>query len=171
MSTSFSFETVFRAPSPEVVLAAYFEPEHLAAQDKLAGLADRAVLEDHDDPDRRTATWSVRAQTQLPLYARPFVEGGRLSYRETMVWRKRDNEIALTIQPQILGGRVQIDAVLQLSHAGDGEVRRRFKGDITVNVSLLSGKIERAILAEMEKGMPVMAECTRQWLLANRPVA
>jgi hypothetical protein len=171
MSTPFSFETVFRAPSPDIVLAAYFDPDHLLAQDTVSGLADRTVVEDHEDSDGRTCIWSVRAQTQLPVYARPFVEGGRLSYREKMTWRKRDGEIDLTIQPQILGGRVQIAAVLQLSHAGDAQVRRAFKGDITVNVTLISGKLERAILAEMAKGMPAMTDCTQRWLLANRPVA
>jgi hypothetical protein len=170
MSTSFSFETVFRAPSPEVVLAAYFEPDHLAVQDKAAGLTDRTVVEERDDGERRMMTWTVRATTQLPMYARPFVEGGRLSYREAMTWRKRDNAIDMTIQPQILGGRVQIDAVLELSQAADGQVRRIYKGDITVNVALISGKLERGILTEIEKGMPTMTDCTQQWLLANRPV-
>jgi hypothetical protein len=36
-----------------------------------------------------------------------------------------------------------------------------------VNVSLLSGKIERAILGEIEKGMPSMSECTQTWLAAR----
>jgi hypothetical protein len=170
MTTSFSFDSVYRATSPEVVLAAYFDPDHFAAQDKIAGLSDRSVVEEHEDAELRTTIWSVRSRTQLPLYARPFVEGGRLSFREKMTWRKRDNAIERTIQPQILGGRVQIDAVLQLSRAGDGEVLRRYQGGITVNVALVSGKLERAILAEMEKNMPKMTECTQQWLLANRPV-
>jgi hypothetical protein len=31
-------------------------------------------------------------------------------------------------------------------------------------VKLLSGKIERAILGEIEKGMPMMRDCTQTWL-------
>jgi hypothetical protein len=170
MSTPFSFESLFRAPSVDVVLAAYFDPDHLRAQDMAAGLTDREILDDKDDGTRRTCSWSVRASTQLPLYARPFVEGGRLTYRETMIWRKAESAIDLTIQPQILGGRVQIEAIYQLSPAGAGQVLRRYAGQIRVDVKLVSGKIERAILGEIEKGMPVMTECTQQWLLANRPV-
>lgn len=165
MSTPFSFETVFTAPSVGTVLAAYFDPDHLAAQDAVAGLTDRAVIESHDDDSLRTCTWSVRALTQLPLYARPFVEGGRLTYLETMKWRKRDDSIDLTIQPQILGGRVQINAVYELAEVGERQVRRRYRGEIVVNVKLVSGKVERGILAEIEKGMPVLTECTRSWLL------
>jgi hypothetical protein len=96
---------------------------------------------------------------------RPFVEGGRLSYLDQMTWRKAADEIDMVITPQIAKGRVKITALYQLAQIGEGRVRRRYGGTITVNVALLSGKIERAILNEMEKGMPMMAECTQKWLL------
>lgn len=167
MPTEFSFETLFQAPSAESVLAAYFNPDHLAAQDVVGNLRDRTVVESHEDDDVRTCTWSVHAGTHLPLYVRPFVEGGRLSFREWMKWRKRDGEIDMTITPQILGGRVQIAAIYQLTQVGEGQVRRRYKGTITANIKLISGKIERGILEEIEKGMPGMRECTQKWLTAN----
>lgn len=171
MSTTFSFETVFQAPSVQTVLGAYFEPDHLAAQDTVADLGERTVIEEREDDATRFCTWSVRALKALPLYARPFVDGGRLTYLESMTWRKRDDAIDLTIQPQILGGRVRIDAVYELTSAGEGQVRRSYRGTITVDVKLLSSKIERGILGEIEKGMPAMTECTRSWLLRTYPVA
>lgn len=169
MSTPFSFETIFRAPSVQAVLEAYFDPDHLAAQDAVAKLTDRTVVEERQDDRHRFCTWSVRALTQLPLYARPFVEGGRLAYLETMTWRKPDDEIDLTIKPQILGGRVQIAAVYKLTAAGDGQVKRRYGGTISVDVKLISGKIERGILTEIENGMPTMRDCTQAWLLRKYP--
>jgi hypothetical protein len=162
--TAFSYETVFAASGKTAVLAAYFDDDHLATQDKVAELCDREVVESADDAAMRKCTWSVRSQRPLPVFVRPFVEGGRLSYLEAMTWRKADDEIDLSIVPQILGGRVQINAVYQLTDVGPGKVRRRYRGSITVNVKLLSGKIERAIAAEIEKGMPMMTECTQNWL-------
>ena len=167
MSTDFSYETVFRAPSLQAVLGCYFDPDHLAAQDAVGGLGNRQVVEDHDDDDTRSTTWTVRALMTLPLYVRPFVEGGQLTYVETMKWRKRDHEIDLTVVPQILGGRVQIAAVYNLAEVGEHQIRRRYRGTITANVKLISGKIERGILAEIEKGMPAMTECTQKWLLGR----
>ncbi len=164
MSTSFSYETVFDASGKTAVLAAYFNDEHLAVQDKVAELCDRKVVESHEDARVRACKWSVRSLRPLPVFVRPFVDGGRLSYIESMTWRKADDEIDMTITPQILGGRVQIAAVYHLSDVGPGKVRRRYAGSITVNVSLLSGKIERAIAAEVEKGMPQMTACTQNWL-------
>lgn len=164
MPTSFNYETVFEAPSKTFVLAAYFDPDHLAAQDKVGDLCDRVVVEAFEDDAVRKCTWRVRANKSLPLYVKPFVEGGQLWYVEAMTWRKADDEIDLTITPQILGGRVHVDAVYALSDAGPNQVRRRYRGTITVKVKLIAGKIERGIANEIDKGMPIMTECTRTWL-------
>jgi len=164
VSTEFSYETVFDASGKTAVLAAYFNDDHLGTQDAVARFCDRKVVESHEDDAIRSCTWSVRSQRPLPVFVRPFVEGGRLRYLESMTWRKADDEIDMSIVPQILGGRVQITAVYQLADVGPRKVRRRYRGSITVNIALLSGKIERAIAAEVEKGMPLMTECTQRWL-------
>jgi hypothetical protein len=169
MSTAFSFETVFAAPSAQAVLAAYFDPDHLATQDKVGELIDRTTVEDTDGETERKATWTVRAMRPLPVFARPFVEGGRLSYIEKMTWRKRDNEIDLSIVPQILGGRVAVSAVYQLSEVADGQVRRRYSGQISVDIRFVGGKVERGILEAIEEGMPKMRDCTQSWLSAKCP--
>ena len=62
VSTEFSYETVFDASSRTNVLAAYFDPDHLAAQDRVAELCDRTVVESHEDDGTRSCTWRVRAQ-------------------------------------------------------------------------------------------------------------
>lgn len=164
MPVDFSYETVFEASGKDAVLAAYFDDAHLAAQDTVAQLCDRTIVDAHEDDALRRCTWRVSAQRPLPVFVRPFVEGGRLTYLEMMAWRKADDEIDLTIVPQVLGGRVQITATYQLADVEPRQVRRRYAGTISVSVPLLSGKIERAIAAEIASGMTAMTECTRQWL-------
>ena len=170
MTTGFSFEHVFRAPSTTTILAAYFDPDHLATQDKLAELGDRVVVDSHDDGEVVRCTWRVAARKPLPLFVRPFVAGGRLRYLESMIWRRANESIDLTVVPEILGGRVQIAAVYQLAKLGEGQIRRRYAGTVTVNIRLLSSKIERAIVNEFEKSMPMMTECTQGWLDRARSV-
>lgn len=164
MSTEFSFENVFSVPSVKTILAAYFDPDHLATQDKVADLVDRTVVESREDDATKFMSWNVWSLRPLPGFVKALVDGGRLKYVEAMTWRKADNEIDMTILPQIAGGRVKIAAVYALADVGSGQVRRRYRGSITVNVPLLSGKIERAILAEIEQGMPAMTRCTQAWL-------
>ncbi len=167
MATEFSYEHVFRATSPTAVIASYFEPGHLAAQDKVAELVERAVIEDVDDGAIRRAAWHVRAAKPLPLFVRPFVSGGRLAYREEMTWRRADDAVDLTVTPELLGGRVSITAVYQLTRVGEMQVKRRYAGSINVKISLVSGKVERGILAEFEKSMAAMAQVTQTWLEAH----
>ena len=164
MPTDFDFTYVFNAPSVETVLRAYFDPDHLAAQDKVADLIDRTILEDHEDDQFKTTTWSVRSTRSLPFFVKPFVEGGKLTFKEYQRWRKADNEVDMTVTPQIAGGRVQIAGVYKLEKIGEGKIHRRYKGAITANASIVSGKIERGILEEFTKGVPSMAQCTQTWL-------
>jgi len=164
VTVEFDFENVFRAASVATVLAAYYDPDHLATQDRLAELGGRTVIDTRDDGATLARSWRVSALKPLPLFVRPFVSGGRLSFLESMTWRRADDEIDVTIQPEILGGRVQIAAIYQLRQVGEGQIHRRYKGTITVNIRLLSSRIERAIKAEFEKSMPMMAACTQGWL-------
>jgi hypothetical protein len=151
------------------VLESYFEPDHLAAQDVLADLADRTVVADEDDGAVRRTTWRVTAKKPVPLFARPFVPGGKLQYLESMTLRRADSQIDLAVVPQILKGRVHLDAVYDLADVGPGQVRRRYKGSITAAIPLLSGRIEKGVLAEIRAQMPVMSDCTQRWLAARYP--
>jgi hypothetical protein len=164
MPTEFSFEHVFRAPSTAAVLAAYFDPDHLATQDRQAELTERVVVETHDDGATLETSWRVAHARPLPLFVRPFVTGGRLRYLETMTWRRADDAIDLVVTPEVLGGRVTIAAVYELAQIGDGQIRRRYRGTVTADIRLLSSKIERAILAKFDETMPAMTACTQGWL-------
>jgi len=164
MPTAFSYEHVFRAPSTTTILAAYFDPDHLATQDRVAELGDRTVIESLDDGEIWKCTWRVSSGKPLPMFVRPFVKGGRLSYLEAMTWRRKDDAVDLTVTPDILNGRVHINAVYQLKKIGENQIHRRYAGSVTANITLLSGRIERGIVAEFEKSMPMMAGCTQGWL-------
>jgi hypothetical protein len=164
VTTAFSYEHVFRAPSVRTVLEAYFDPDHLATQDKVAELGERVVTENVEDDKLRKTTWSVASLKPLPGYVKPFVTGGKLRYLETMTWRKADDAIDLVVAPQLAGGRVQIAAVYELAQVGEGQIRRRYAGNVSVGIPLVAGKIERGIIGEIEKGMPTMFACTQDWL-------
>jgi hypothetical protein len=160
---------VFSAPGLTLgfVLDAYFVPDHLAAQDALTDLADRTVVSDEDDGAVRRTTWRVTSTKSLPVFVRPFVPGGRLRYLESMTLRRADGAIDLTIKPEILKGRVHIDALYELAEIAPGQIRRRYKGSITAGIALLGGRVEKGILAEIQCGMPIMTKCTQDWLAAN----
>lgn len=167
MAVPFAFDHVFSARSPAAVIAAYFEPGHLAAQDAIAGLVERRVVEDQDDGAVRRCTWHVRHAKPLPFFVRAFVSGGRLALAETMTWYRAEDRVELLVVPEILGGRVKIAATYRLAQVGEGRVSRHYAGAITAELSLVGGKVEKSIYAEFEAGMPQMAKCTQDWLTAH----
>ncbi|MCW5806658.1 MAG: DUF2505 family protein [Deltaproteobacteria bacterium] len=145
------------------VFAAYFDPAHQAVQDARLDIIERTVqsLDDHNGELVRVCR--VVPKRQLPLFLRPFVPG-QLHYRETVRWRRADDEIDIAILPSILKGRAEITAVYRLSQVSPGEILRRYAGSVSVDVALFSTRIERGIVSEFERSMPVAAACTQAWL-------
>lgn len=145
---------------------AYFDLDHSLAQDKLAELGDRTVVEAQDTDTVRKVAWRVTSLRQLPAIARPFVSGGKLKFLESMTWHKATNAIEMSVVPEI-PVRVQILGAYELTPIGDGQIRRIYKGTITAGMPLVGGKIERGILEQFAANMPIMADCTQRWLDAR----
>jgi hypothetical protein len=161
--TPFSFEHVFRAASVAEVFAAYFDPAHTAEQDRRLDITEREILSFTDGPDELHRVSRVVPRRQLPAIVRPLVTG-QLHYVETLCWRKADHVIDLTIKPSILRDRTVIKATYGLSEAGIGAIRRQYSGVVSVDIALLSSRIERGIVAEFERSMPAATSCTQEWL-------
>ena len=161
--TPFCFEHVFRAPSPAAVFGVYWDPAHVAEQDKRVDIVERAVLELADAPDELRRVCRVVPRRQLPVFVRPFVSGP-LHYIETVRWRKPADEIDFEIRPSILKGRALIAARYHLTCRAEGRVHRRYEGSVSVDVALVATRIERGIVAEFERSMPVAAGVTQEWL-------
>ena len=168
--TPFCFEHVFRAASMAEVFAAYFDPEHQREQDRAVDIASREVVDTADDGAVLRRVSRVVPTRQLPAVIRPFVAGGRLSYTETVAWRRADNLIDIAIRPSLLGGRAHIDARYQLIQQGPMAVHRRYAGEVRVDLALVAGRIERGIIAEFTVSLPVAASVTQGWL-DRRPIS
>ncbi|MBA3459467.1 MAG: DUF2505 family protein [Deltaproteobacteria bacterium] len=164
--TPFSFQHVFRAPSPAEILAAYWNPGHQLEQDRKIDVIERTVLELSETASELRRTSRIVPRRQLPALVRPLISG-QLHYVETCRWRKHDDEIDIEIRPSILRGRALITALYRLSPAGTGLIQRSYTGSVSVDVALISSRIERGIVAEFERSMPLAAAVTQDWL--DRP--
>ena len=166
MTTSFSFEHLFRAPDPQAILAVYFDPRHTALQDEKSNIVSREYLEVSDTGDAYRRVSKIVPNKQLPAMMRPFATGS-LHYVEEQSWRRGTNEIHIVIRPSFLPGRAVIKAVYRLETAGQGLVRRTYAGTVSVEVSLLGGRIERGIIADMERSLVSSAAGTQSYLDAH----
>jgi hypothetical protein len=161
--TSFCFEHVFRAPSKAAVFAAYFDPALQAEQDRATEIVEREVLELEDDGEVLRRTSRVVPRRRLPALVRPLTSG-ELHYIEKITWRRAEDTIEIEIRPSLLKGRVQIVGTYTLAAAAPGEIVRRYAGDVSVDIAVLAGRIERGIVAELAKTLPIAAAETQDWL-------
>jgi len=166
--TPFSFDHTYRAASAADVFAAYFDPGLQTEADRQVEIVDRTTLEleERDGVLRRVCR--VVPRRQIPVFVRPLISGN-LHYIETASWRRRDDEIDIEIRPSVLGGRAVIKALYRLSRVGSGLIHRRYQGSVSVDVALFSSRIERGIVADFERSMPVTAACTQAWLDCSSP--
>jgi hypothetical protein len=160
--TPFHFEYLFRARDPDAVFEVYFDPAHQAEQDRRVE-ARRETLEDVDEGDVRRRTARVYPRRQLPVVIRPLIKGD-LSYDESIVWHKRDHRIEFDIRPRLLDGKAQIKATYRLSQTEPGQVHRVYDGQVTVQVRLIGGRVEKAIIDDLERSLTVTAGCTQEYL-------
>ncbi|MBL9019594.1 MAG: DUF2505 domain-containing protein [Myxococcales bacterium] len=166
--TPFSFEHVFRAGSPAQVMAAFWDPSHQRAQDQALAIVERTVLELTETAEARVRVTRIVPQRQLPALVRPFVSGP-LHYVETARWRPGTDVIELEILPSLLGGRAVIRATYRLEPAGTGLIRRTYAGSVSVDVALISSRIERGIRSELQRSLPLAAAVTQGWLDGPEP--
>lgn len=163
MATPFHFEYRFRAPSAAAVLAAYFDDAHRDDQDRAVEVARREILEDVDGPTSRRRVSRVYPRRQLPAVIRALVKGD-LSYDETIVWAKADDRIDFDIRPRLLDGKAHIEARYQLRPGGPGEIVRTYEGTVTVDLRLVGGRVERAIIGDLERSLTTSAAVTQAYL-------
>jgi hypothetical protein len=161
--TPFSFEHTFRASSIDEVFSAYFDPGLQSEADRRVEIIERTVLEHEETGSTVRRVCRVVPRRQLPAFVRPLVSG-TLHYIETARWRRQDQEIDIQIRPSVLGGRALITALYRLSRAGSGLIHRRYSGAVSVDVALFSSRIERGIVADFERSIPITAACTQAWL-------
>jgi hypothetical protein len=161
--TPFCFEHVFRVQAADAVFAAYFDPELQLEQDRAIEIAGREILELRDDGSTLHRKSRVTPRRKIPAFLKPLL-GGELRYIENVTWRRPDDEIDIDIEilPARLNGRIR--ALYGVERRGEHEILRRYRGSVSVNVALLSTRIERGIVAEFARSMPVAAECTQSWL-------
>lgn len=159
--TSFSVEHVFPKVAPVDLLRAFTHREHLAAQDRAGDIERREIVERIDDDTRYHCESWVYPRRKLPALVRPLVRGG-LEVHEKVTWTKTTDTLEIEMHPAILGGRCHIRTQCRIVADPEG-ARRLYRGEVTVDVSLIGGRIEKMVAAEISAAMGVAHATTLRW--------
>ena len=166
MTARFHFEHDFRAASTAHVLAAYFDPALAGEHDRISGIVRREELERRDEPARLTTVSRVWPERQLPVFVRPFVSGP-LTYEERLVWDRPADRIDLEIRPSVLNKRTLIRITYALTPVRPGVIHRVYEGDVTCEIAMVGGRVERMIVDDIGKVLDTVVGCTQEWLDAH----
>jgi KaiC/GvpD/RAD55 family RecA-like ATPase len=123
----------------------------------------RELLEERTEGTVLIRRVRLTPDRELPGAAAALLGARKLVYEQENRWDKSTSTMAWKVIPTILPGKLDARGTFQVVGAGTG-CEQVVDGVISVNVMLVGGQIERAVVAEVEKSYDKMAITCREWL-------
>lgn len=155
-----------RATFPHSAADAYAaQTEQRALRARLAQVGgERAELRDHEVGEhgaRYTLLQGIPAD-KLPSLVRT-LRSGDLTVRRTHVWNRENDRYTGTVTVEVADIPGRITADVELVPSGGGCVQTT-RGEVSVRVPLVGGKIESFVVEQVTKLLETEARATEQWL-------
>jgi hypothetical protein len=160
--TNFAITHDFRGDAPGY-WQVFFDEEFKTEQYRRIGVRDRKVLAREEDSDTIRMQEHLIPGRDLPGFLKKLL-GGDLGYTEHTTFWKKKNRIDFHAVPTLLRERTKIRGVFSIVTVAPGKLRRTFEGDIDVNVPLVSGKVERTVIDDIQRSYDIAAQVTQEWL-------
>lgn len=164
----FRIEQRFRAPLAAVE-AAYVDPAFLARLASLPKLGAPTLLDQVVDGDLVHQKIRFRFTGDVSSAVRRVVDPARLTWVEESTFDRRTHVTTWRIVPDHYAGMIRCAGTFRLTEeddggSGAGATRRTAEADIKVNVPLVGGKVERAIVSGLEEHAAAEVEILEDWL-------
>lgn len=128
---------------------------------------DREVLEDREEAGGvRVRRIRITPHQELPSAAASLLGASKLVYEQENRFDPAKGEVTWRVIPTILPGKLDAKGSFRIVPTASG-CEQVIDGDITVSVRFIGGRIESAVVAEVEKSYTKTAEVGRKWLEAN----
>jgi hypothetical protein len=90
--------------------------------------------------------------------------GEGLGYREEGVYDKKARRYTVRIYPNKLADKLTITGEMSSEPAGDGKMKRIYKGTVVAKIFGVGGLLEKTVIADIEKSYSESARFTNQYL-------
>lgn len=148
--------------SPERFWEMYWD-EAFDSELRAESAVQRELLEERTEGDVLVRRVRFTPERELPSAAAALLGAKKLVYEQENRWDKRASTLHWRVIPTILPGKLDAKGTFRVNKTDTG-CEQVVEGNITVNVMLVGGQIEKAIVAEVEKSYDKTAAVCRRWL-------
>jgi len=160
----FRIEQRFRGALPDVE-AALFDPAFLTRLATLPKLGAPELLDQESDDTSIRQRVRYQFTGDVSSAVRRVVDPRRLTWVEESTHDLTTHVTTWRIVPDHYGSMIRCGGTFTLVPEGEGTTTRRIaEGDIKVNVPLVGGKVERAIVSGLEEHADAEVDVLDRWL-------
>ncbi|MCA9493192.1 MAG: DUF2505 domain-containing protein [Myxococcales bacterium] len=151
--------------SPEKYWKMYWDDDFDAMLRKESAV-ERELLEERDDGDVLVRRVRITPDRELPTPVAKLLGAPKLVYEQENRWDRKNAVLHWKVLPTILPGKLDCRGTFRIQPTATG-CEQVVDGEIKVNVMLVGGQIEKAVVAEIEKSYDRMAAASKEWLAAH----
>jgi hypothetical protein len=121
------------------------------------------LAEFKESPDRIERKVRVTPPQKAPEIIRKLIKG-TLSYEELGTWTAQDGLYRFRTITSMMTEKINITGVVRAEPAGADKMVRRAEMEVSVNVMLVGGTVEKFLAAELQSNYDVAAGFTNRWI-------
>jgi hypothetical protein len=158
----FRIEQRFRLPLASVE-DALCDPRLVERMADLPKLGRPQLLAHHQDGDQVHLQVRYAFAGDLSSAVRRVVDPAKLTWVQDSTIDRATHRTSFTILPDHYAGLLRCSGTFVLGTDGDAACQRVADGDMVVNVPLVGGKVERAIVSGLEEHAAAETELVEEW--------
>ena len=165
----FSFEQRYAAP-PDVVMAAFTDPELYPTYHGLTKVAPPEVISCRDDGDEVHLRLQMRFIAPLNSAVTAVVDPAKLTWVQDELYDPAAGRVAVRFDPDNYADRISCSGsyLFTADPADANRTVRRIEGDFKVKVFLVGGQVEKAMVSGLREHYDEEQPLVERWLDQRR---
>ncbi|MBN1769757.1 MAG: DUF2505 domain-containing protein [Deltaproteobacteria bacterium] len=126
------------------------------------------VLEQKEGADRVERRVRVTPPQQAPELIKKLISG-TISYEEVGTWTAADAVYRFDTITSVMTDKIKIAGTIRAEPSGPDQMVRRVEMDVSVNILLVGGKVEKFLAEQLQSNWDASAQFTNRWLADRKP--
>jgi hypothetical protein len=144
----------------------FLSPEFSEALMAALKMKNYKVHDKTDDGTTFKRTQSMEPQIAIPGMFAKFVPD--LGYTEYDTLVRSSNSMKIVIEPKAMKDKFKTAGDFIVTPLGDNKCKREFRGECSVSIPFLGGKMEQFTVDQMKESYEVATKFTREWIAKNK---